>query len=283
MMPHGGDKSSRATLRERITPWIGPLFAVAVMIAAFLLLKRQLKEHSWRDIMSKVAEVPKSRIALAIGITALNYIWLSGYDALAIRYLKRTLRPQLILLGSFVGYAMSHNFGWMMGGTTSRFRLYSAWGFSAVEIVKLFAMLGLTFTTGFCALAGIVFLPDPLPLPAGLRERMAELHMPLTSTFWLGPICLSVLAVYLILCAFGRSVAIRGWRIEPPPLSIAVMQMLVASGDFLLATGVMYVLLPAGAAISYWRFANVVLLALGASVMSHVPGGVGVLEAVVLE
>src|SRR5207237_6379478 len=59
--------------------------------------------------------------------------------------------------------------------------------------------------------------------------------------------------------------------------------MLVASGDLLLATGVMYVLLPAGVSISYWRFANVVLLALGASVMSHVPGGVGVIEAVVLE
>src|SRR5438552_496306 len=234
MMPHGGSSSSRVTLRERIGPWIGPLFAVAVMIAAFWLLRRQLKDHSWREIMRAVEAVPKSRVALAIGITALNYIWLSGYDALAIRYLKRSLSPPLILLGSFVGYAMSHNFGWMMGGTTSRFRLYSAWGFSAVEIVKLFAMLGLTFTTGFCALAGVVFLTDPLPLPAELRERMAELHLPLTSTFWLGPICLAVLAAYLTLCAFGRPMAIRGWRIEPPPLGIALMQMLVASGDLLL-------------------------------------------------
>jgi phosphatidylglycerol lysyltransferase len=281
-MPHGGSNSSRATLRERISPWIGPLFAVAVMIAAFWLLKQLLKEHSWSDIMSKVADVPKSRIAMAIGITALNYTWLSGYDALAIRYLKRTLRPRLILLGSFVGYAMSHNFGWMMGGTTSRFRLYSAWGFSAVEIVKLFAMLGLTFTTGFCFLAGIVFLTDPLPLPAVLRERLAEFHIPLTSTFWMGPICLGILAAYLILCAFGKPVEVRGWRIDPPPLPIALMQIVVASGDLLLATAAMYVLLPAEATISYWRFANVVLIALGASVMSHVPGGVGVLEVVVV-
>src|SRR5438874_7200463 len=91
------------TLRDRIAPWLGPLFAVAVMVAAFYLLRKELKHHSWREIRAAVGQVPRSRIALAIGLTALNYLWLSGYDALAIRYLGRRLRPPLILLGSFVG------------------------------------------------------------------------------------------------------------------------------------------------------------------------------------
>src|SRR5438046_6372692 len=148
MIPQQESSTSRPSLQERIGPWIGPLFAVAVMAAAFWLVNKELKQHSWREIRQKVAEVPRAKIALAIGLTALNYVWLSGYDALALRYLGRRLRPTQILLGSFVGYAMSHNFGWIMGGTTSRFRLYSACGLFGAAILRRFAMLGLTFPRG---------------------------------------------------------------------------------------------------------------------------------------
>jgi phosphatidylglycerol lysyltransferase len=171
----------------------------------------------------------------------------------------------------------------MMGGTTSRFRLYSSWGLSAVEIVKLFAMLGLTFAVGFCGIAGLVFMTAPIDLPDDLRAHLARMHLPTTTTFGLGPICWGILAIYLAACAFGRPITIRGWRAELPPLRLALMQVLVGSVDLLLATAVMYSLLPAGIGISYWRFANVPLLAIGAGVASHVPGGVGVIEAIVLE
>src|SRR5206468_11127158 len=99
MLPTAGNQSASPTLREQIGPWVGPLFAVVVMIAAFYLLRQELKHHSWREIRAAVAAVPRSRIALAIGLTALNYVWLSGYDALALRYLGRRLRPSLVLLG----------------------------------------------------------------------------------------------------------------------------------------------------------------------------------------
>src|SRR4029450_11001179 len=178
---------------------------------------------------------------------------------------------------------MSHNFGWIMGGTTSRFRLYSAWGLSAVEIVKLFAILGLTFAPAFCALSSAVFLTAPLPLPENIRHLLESLHLPITSTFGLGPICLAVLAAYLTACWLGRPRSIGGWRAELPPLRLALMQIIVGSGDLLLATTVMYALLPEAAQMSLWRFANGPLLGLGAGVGSHVPGGVGVIEVVVME
>src|SRR5205823_2705647 len=104
----------------------------------------------------------------------------------------------------------------------------------------------------FCALAGIVFVTAPLPLPEHLQALFAKLHLPVTSTFWLGPVCLAFLAAYLSVCAFGRSISVRGWRLDVPPLRVALMQVIVASGDLLLATAVMYVLLPQNVAISYW-------------------------------
>src|SRR5262245_42086072 len=107
MLPHAGNSSSPPTLREPIGPWIGPLFAVAVMIAAFYLLRQELKHHSWREIRQKVAEVPTSKIALAIGLTALNYLWLSGYDARALDDLGPRPRPTQALPGTFDRRAMA--------------------------------------------------------------------------------------------------------------------------------------------------------------------------------
>jgi uncharacterized membrane protein YbhN (UPF0104 family) len=205
-----------------------------------------------------------------------NYSILSGYDGLALLYLRRPLPPWRIMFGAFVGYAMSHNFTWMLGGTTTRFRLYLGWGLSAVEVVKLFALIGLAFWTGFCALAGIVFLTDPMPIPT-------ELHSPLLTTFWLGPILLGMLAAYLIACGVGRPIRIRKWRIHFPPLRLVLLQGLVAVCDLLLLSAVMYVLMPPGVEIGYWDFLNVVLLALAVAILSHVPGGVGVLEIAVLK
>jgi uncharacterized membrane protein YbhN (UPF0104 family) len=267
---------SPSSFREQVLHWFGPAFAVVALLAALVLLYFELKDHSWQEIVAALKALPARNVALAILLTAVNYTILSGYDALAIWYLRRPLKLSQLMFGAFVSYAMSHNFTWMLGGTATRFRLYTAWGFTPVQVVKLFALIGLTFWTGFCALAGIVFLTQPMPIPK-------QLHAPLETTFWLGPVLLGILSLYLIGCAIGKPISVLRWRIEFPPLRLALMQGLVASCDLLLYAAVMYVLMPPGVDIGYWRFANVVLLALGVAIISHVPGGVVVLEVAVLE
>ena len=44
-------------------------------------------------ILEDIQRVPLSAVALAIGLTALNYAILSGYDGLAVWYLKQPLKP----------------------------------------------------------------------------------------------------------------------------------------------------------------------------------------------
>src|SRR5438045_5919953 len=101
-----------AALSERLRAWLGPLFAVVIFGGAVWLLYEELRAHSWREIVAAVEAVPPARIALAIALTALNYLVLAGYDALAVRYLRHPLSAGRILLGSFIGYTMSYNFGW---------------------------------------------------------------------------------------------------------------------------------------------------------------------------
>src|SRR5262245_58730100 len=118
--------SAGATVGERLAAWAGPLLAIIAFLGAIWLLKRELKDHSWQEIFGAITALPPSRVALALLLTAVNYCILSGYDGLAVWYMRRKLHPARIMMGAFIGYAMSHNFTWLLGGTTARLRLYSS-------------------------------------------------------------------------------------------------------------------------------------------------------------
>jgi uncharacterized membrane protein YbhN (UPF0104 family) len=275
MIPTEVQTAPKPSLLHRLGHFLGPLVALIAFAAAAYVLYLKLGGHGWQQILDAIHNLPPTAIALAIGLTAVNYALLSGYDGLAVWYLRRPLKPLNVMLAAFVGYAMSHNLTWM-GGTASRFRLYLAWGLSAVDVVKIFALIGLAFWTGFCLLAGMVFLIDPMPIPEGA-------HLPLKSTFWLGPILLGGLSLYLAGCVVSRRVPHFRWARLFPPLHLALLQALVASCDLLLQAGIAYTLMPADYTPGYWRFANAYLLGIAAAILSHVPGGAGVLEVVVLE
>src|SRR5207248_7764969 len=124
-----------------------------------------------------------------------------GYDALSLRYVGRVLSYRRIARASFISYAVSHNLGfaWLTGGSV-RYRLYSSWGLSALEVTKVVAFAGATFWLGFLAVGGLSFLLQPLPIPEGL-------HAPFATARPLGLICPGLPALYL-----GPS------ALRPPPL-----------------------------------------------------------------
>ena len=96
-------------------------------------------------------------------------------------------------MASFVSYVSSFNFGAILGGSTMRYRLYSTFGLSAVEVVKIIAICTLTFVLGFCTLAGAVFTFDPLPLP-----EIVETKLPITTVFPIGVTLLSCVGAMML-------------------------------------------------------------------------------------
>ncbi len=254
----------------------GPLFVVTVMVAALWTLHRQLHQYHLRDILNSLAAIPPRRIVLATALTITNYLVLVGYDWLGLRYIRHPMNLGRITLAAFLGYAVGNNFGTLLGGSTIRVRLYTAWGLSAEEIVKLVLMLSTTFWIGLFALAGVVFVIDPLPIPSGL-------HLPFVSTTPLGLALGSLSAAYLILCAFWREpLTIGQWRYSLPPVRLSLLQYLIAGMDLIVASSVLYALLPDSLPVSYHHFLAVYLLALVAALVSQVPGGLGVMELVIL-
>lgn len=255
---------------------LSPLIVLAVFTLAAWLLFRELNQFHLSDIRKSVAQVPSSRILLALLLTAGNYAVLIGYDLLAVRSIGSTLPLRRVAIASFTGFVTSYNFGALLGGTSVRYRLYSSWGMSAIDIVRLVVMVGVTFWVGTFALAGVVFTCDPFPLPA-------KLNLPFDSVRPLGFVLLAIVAAYVLATSFRKApFRIRDTDIRLPSLKTTLLQLLVAGIDLLFAAGTLYVLLPNGLGMAYAQFLGIYLLAMVAVVMSHVPGGVGVFELALL-
>ncbi len=247
-----------------------------MLVGALWLLHNELKQYDLKDFLNGFAEIPAPHLWLAVALTVLDYLILVGYDILGVKYVGRPMHLAKVALGSCLGYAVGNIFGTLFGGSSIRHRLYSSWGLSAVDIVKLLLILGVTSWIGLFALAGFVFIWEPLEIPS-------QLFLPVSNTRPLGIVLASLAIGYLALGAMRRTpVKIWKWDFTPPPLGLLLMQYLVATLDLLVASSVLYVLLPETVATGYWQFLVIYLVALAAAFITQVPGGLGVLELVII-
>ncbi len=252
------------------------VFAITMLGLALWLLYRELGQYAWEDLATSVRAIPSHLLGWAIVLTAANYAVLSGYDLLATRSIGRPLPWSRVVLGSFIGYAVAHNFGSVLGGPAARFRIYSMWGLSPFEIVKLIAMLALTFWVGLFAIAGLVLLFDPPPIPARLQISTITLRP-------LGAIFLSFVALYMLLGIFHHAPMHWGKReLSFPRWRFSVAQIVVVAIDLTTAASVLYVLLPSETTPSFPQFLAVYLVAVLAGYFTQAPGGLGVFELSVL-
>ncbi len=275
--PRTSEHETPLPLRYRLRRAAGPLFALAAFAAAGWLLSRQLHRYDYRDIRHALTAIPSVRLLVALLLTIGSYLVLIGYDYLAVRFLNYPLSLGRIALVSFIGHVSSYNFGAVLGGASVRYRLYSAWGLSAVEVVKVITLSTATFWSGYLLLAGIIFIADPVVLPP-------ELHAPFRTVAPVGMVLLGLVVAYLAMCALGRRrpLRFRGWEFPIPSLSLALGQIAVSAVDLAASGGTLYALLPPDVAITYGHFLTIYLIAVVAVLFTHVPGGLGILEVVVL-
>lgn len=253
-----------------------PVLGLGVFGCALWVLYHQLGRLDLPDVTAQLRALPVASLAAAIGLTMLGYFVLTGYDALSLRYVGRPLGYQKSALASFLGYAVSQNFGLpLLTGAPIRFRLYSAWGLSAVEIASVVAFNALTFWLGFFAVGGIAFTV------AG--GAPSSLHISATLVRAAGILFLALVSGYLTVCLWVRKpLRIGSWEFAPPSFRLAIFQLAVSSVDWMLAASVLWVLLPTGVAVSFPYFLAVYLLAQILGLVSNVPSGLGVFETVML-
>lgn len=271
----------KAAVGNKALHAVGSIFGLALFVAALWMLHHEMKAYSYRELVGMLKELPTYKIALSVGLTILSYWVLTFYDTLAFNYIQHPLNYRKIVVGSFLGYVFSHNIGLsVLGAGAARYRVYSTWGISAVETAKVVVFCGVTFWLGFFAMGAGVFLLEPNVLPP---EAMAKMGLPATSLRLVGVLCLIMVAGYVALCALRkRPIKIRDWEFSLPSLKTAGAQLALSALDWSLAASVLYVLLPAEPHLPWVQFLGMFLLAEAAGLASHIPGGLGVLDAVAM-
>ncbi len=283
-------------MKYRPLHWLGSLLVFAIFCGAAWLLYRQLQKYSLHEILDSLRQVPYSLVFVAIVITHINYGVLVVYDYLAFRYAGVPISWIRVTFASFTSYAFSYNFGATLAGTPLRYRIYSSWGIPINKILQLLVILALTFWFGVFALAGTLFVIPVLTIPPDamrqICDSMADSNIHANAIGWFrylfadsrpfGVALLTMTAAYVAASAFHRGeIKIFRWKLPVPPLKLTLYQIAIASADMLVAGCVLYVIFPPIQG-GYLTVLAVYLVAYVIVVLSHVPGGWGVLEAMIL-
>jgi phosphatidylglycerol lysyltransferase len=260
----------------KVPAWTAFL-GIALFGLALFWLHHLLGQYRWRDILQHVHAISTVNLLKAALFTLAGYGCLTLYDALAVRFAGADVPYPRVALISFMGYAIGHNVGLnTLSGGAIRYRAYSALGLGAKQIATIIAFGTVTFLLGAGLLLGLSLLTQ-----AGMSGSVLHVHSALAMLA--GGILLAAVTAYLwLVCTRHEPLRYGRIVIPVPKPRIAFAQVAVACADLLCAASVLYVLLPQQAAISFGAFAGIYLIAIAAGVISNVPGGIGVFEAVLL-
>jgi len=258
---------------ETLIPFLG----LILFGAALLILHHELEGLSWDEVRAGLSAIAGPALLAAAGLSVVSFGVLSGYDRLALQYARRPLERARSALASFLGYAFSHALGFpAFTGAPVRYRLYSWWGLSTEEVARVVVFGTVTFWVGLLAIGGVIFLAVPPPLPEGLP-------LPFETLRPLGMVFLAALAVYLVWIRTARtSVRVVGLEFPVPRPGQVAGQFALGAADWVVAALVLFVLLPQGHELAFLHFLGLFLAAQIVGQLSHVPGGLGVVEAMLV-
>lgn len=266
---------ARIRSHKRSLSILAALIVAALGFAALFGLLHSVRPRAIRQAFDALSA---AQIAGALTLTATSYLLLTLYDSFALHVLGKKLPWRTAALASFTSYTLSHNLGLaLLTGGSARYRVYRAAGLDGGAIGSVIALASLAFWNGVILLAGLAAATSTQILP--FFDFGLSLH-------WLhlaGIATVTICLIPLLLRHFGlRAIEIGGWRTPVPGPAMSAAMTLVAALDLAAASAALFILLPAPDPAAWPLFFLGYALAIIAALISHVPGGLGVFEAVVI-
>jgi phosphatidylglycerol lysyltransferase len=262
--------------RKKVMQTASILAVLVLFYAALWVLRREIRASHYDDVLLYLRQIPLSHFFMAFGMSLLSYMALGFYDVLGLRHIKKPLSYHKAAFTSFIAYSFSHNIGAaLITGGGIRYRIYSAWGLTAGESANVLVICGTSFWVGYLTMGAVFFFLQPPELPASV-------HVPFNSVASAGVFCVLVVTAYLLSAVFvKKTIKIARWQFPTPSVGLALSQMAAGCLDWTCSGGALYLLLPPNS-LSFPSFLAIYLLAQMAGFLSQVPGGLGVLETVVV-
>src|SRR3954449_4219083 len=256
--------------------------AASLLIIAFAIttLVRTLKGVDTGVVLIALTEIPPGRIALAALCVVGAFCTLTFYDFFALRTIgKKQVPYRIAALSSFTSYTIGHNIGaTVFTGGAIRFRIYSDYGLSAIDVAKICFLSGLTFWLGNLVVLGLGMFWHPWAASA-----MDLLPPSVNRLIALG--CLGGIAAYFVWLVTGknrRELGQHGWKVVLPSARLTLLQVLIGVVDLGFCALAMYLLMPTEPPIDFVSLAVVFILATLLGFASHAPGSLGVFDAAML-
>ena len=267
--PAGNTSNSR----KAWWPWLKRALALLFFAGVTWLLFEQAQAIDWWEVWSTLRGYPQASLLGAAALAATSLLLYSCFDLLGRHYTGHRLRAHSVMLVTFTSYVLNLNLGSLVGGVALRYRLYSRLGLPLGVITRVITISMLTNWMGYLLLGGFVFSFFTPGLPPTWKISTGGLQI-------LGFALLTIGAAYLALCAFSprRSFMLRGHELALPSGRLAFLQVSLGALNWMIMGGVVFVLLQQ--TIAYPAVLSVLLVAAVAGVITHVPAGLGVLEAV---
>ncbi len=264
-------------VREFWRRWLVPVLTVGIFAGVTYVIHRELAQFQLKGILAHLRAIPSTAVVRAVVFTALSYWLLGFYDVLALRYIGRPVNYARAAFTAFIAYAFGHNLGVAsFTGAAVRYRLYAASGLSAADVAAVAVFCGITTSIGLAVLAGVAFVAAP-------AAGAAALHLSAPLVWLLGCLLLGAVIAYAAWSLLRPApLELQGWSLRAPLPGVALPQIVLAIADLGLSAAVLWVLLPAGATVSLPLFTGIYAVAITAGVISHVPGGLGVFESVMV-
>ncbi|GAA0240946.1 bifunctional lysylphosphatidylglycerol flippase/synthetase MprF [Rhodanobacter caeni] len=252
----------------------GPLLSITMLCLALWALHLLAHEANYHQVRSYVHHLSHGRLLSAALLTVAGYGVMTLYDRFALASIGKSLPWRKVGLISFISYAFSNAVGMsLLVSGSIRYRFYIQHGLSTAEIARVVLFCTGSFWLGLLAVTGVTLLCVPLP---------PDLPLATFSLYLGGLLTLLPLAWLVAGSVWRRPLKLWRWRMSLPPFGTALRQVVVGALDWGLAAGVLYVLMPEQLANGFGHFLAIFVIAQIIGLVSHVPGGLGVFEAVML-
>jgi uncharacterized membrane protein YbhN (UPF0104 family) len=257
---------------------IGVALSLTIIIIALVVLYRILRDIDPEELLDAIEATDWRTLIMAGCFVAAGYLTLTFYDLFALRTIGRSDIPyRIAALGGFTSYAVGHNVGAsVFSGGAVRYRIYSAWGLSVIDVTKICFIAGLTFWLGNATMLGLGVLYTPQAAHA-----MDDLPLWLNRVFAL--VTLVMLAAYVAwVWVKPRVIGRQGWQVTLPGGTSTLLQIAIGIVDLCCCAAAMYMLMPDEPDLGFITVAVIFVAATLLGFASHAPGGLGVFDAAMM-